>query len=377
MNEQEYYLTRRQFLKRASVLGLTAVAGAGGLVTACTAPQVGTPTTEESQEPVRLTQFVWVGGGHSIVPRELKAEYERDHPWVTIELHEGTNAAMYPMMLAQKEVNPDDPLINFGYFNPTFTTMGVHDDMWVSLDPEKIPHMNDIFEAYHRPDNKGIGFRLSSAGIIYNSELVDEPPKSWMDLLDPKWKGKVMLWDYRPEYNGLWAVAHIHGGDIDKAFELYGQAAAAGQFHSLGTTNQMFKDAIARGEVLVAPFFISFAIQWGPKGEGGPFGYVVPEEGMIAFPSYCQIVKGSTERQIEVASDIINTFLSPETMSRYCNLTGSIATSKYAKLDKDLVLEPAFQPDAIGNAIQVPWDDLTAKEAEWKDRWDREVKARL
>lgn len=378
MNEKRS-LNRREFLKLTSVLSLSGYLAACSRIT----PEAETEETlSESisltpQEAVELIQFIWVGGGQGIVPRELKAEYERDHPNVTIELYEGTNSATYPKMVAQKEVNPNDPLINFGFFNSEALANGDRDDMWESLDPAKIPNLADIFDKYHRPDNKGILWGLSGVGIMYNSDLVTEPPTSWMDIFDPIYKGKVMIHDYKLSHNGFMGVKKCLGDDIDKTFQKFGDAAKEGQFHSVFEGNQMLKDAMARGEVLIAPHFTNFAITWGPKGEGGPFGYVIPAEGAIAIPFGLTIVKGSTQAQIDVASDIINQFLSEEWLSRYCSLTSSIPTSKYAKLDKDLALEPVFQKDVVDNAITVDFNWLSENDAELKNRWDREVKANL
>jgi putative spermidine/putrescine transport system substrate-binding protein len=364
--------SRREFIKRAGALGLGAALGGSGLLSAC-APAAG-----GGDQPVQLTHFIWVGGGQGIVPREVKAEYERDHPNVAIELYEGTNATTYPKMVAQKEVDPNKPLINFGFFNIDATTKGTLDDMWISLDPEKIPHMNDVYEPYWRPENKGIVWGISGVGLMYNPELVEEPPTSWNDIFDPRFKGQVAVWDYAWGFNGLAAVAHANGGDeenIDVSFDLYSQAAKDGQFRFFFDSNQAIKDAMVRGEVAVAPFFNSFPINWGPKGEGGPFAYAIPEEGMVAFPLLFQIVKGSSDEQIAVAEEIVDIYLSPEVLGRYCSLTANVPTSEFVKLDKDYALEPAFDKDNVANAMQLDWAAIATHNTEWKERWDREVKA--
>jgi putative spermidine/putrescine transport system substrate-binding protein len=367
MKSQSHGITRREFLKGTGVVGMATAMGAGGLLTAC-----GQPTGGGGAEgPVDLVHFIWVGSGQGIVPREVKREYERDHPEVSIELMEGSNAETYPKMVAQKEVDPNDPLVNFGFFNIWATTSGVVDDMWVSLDPEKIPNLNDIPEQYIRPNNKGVAWGMGAIGLVYNNELVDEPPESWMDIFDERFKGRVLIYDYRLSYNGFHAIADMHGGDVEKAWELYSQAAADGQWHSLNSGTQIYKDTLESGEALIAPYFIGHTMHW------DKVSYVVPKEGMIAFPLLFQIVNGSSERQIDVASEIINTYISPETLSRYCNLTGNIPTNPFAKLDKDLAIEPAFQPDAVESAIQLDWDYIAEHDAEWRERWDREVKARM
>ena len=44
-------------------------------------------------------------------------------------------------------------------------------------------------------DNKALKTWHISLSIVYNTNLVkgDEVPKAWEDLLDPKWKGKILL----------------------------------------------------------------------------------------------------------------------------------------------------------------------------------------
>jgi putative spermidine/putrescine transport system substrate-binding protein len=252
--------------------------------------------------------------------------------------------------------------------------------MWISLDPEKIPHMNDVYEPYWRPENKGIVWGISGVGLMYNPEMVEEPPTSWNDLFDPKYKGQVAVWDYAWGFNGLAAVAHTNGGNeenIDVAFEKYSQAAKDGQFRFFFDSNQAIKDAMVRGEVALAPFFNSFPIKWGPGGEGGPFAYAIPEEGMVAFPLLFQIVKGSSEEQIAVAEEIVDIYLSPEVLGRYCSLTANVPTSEFVKLDKDYALEPAFDKDNVANAMQLDWAAIATHNTEWKERWDREVKAQM
>lgn len=360
-------ISRREFMRQTGLLGL--LAAGGGLLNSCAG--FGGP------EEVKLTHFIWVGGGQGVVPREVVPAYEAEHPNVKIELFEGTNSVTYPKMVAAKEADPNNPLINFGFFNVDATVKGTKDDMWVSLDPQKIPHMNDIYEGFRRPENKGIGWGMVGIGLMYNNQLVDEPPTSWLDLFDPRFKGKVVTFDYG--FNLLLGpVAYALGGDannVDEAWELIAKAAADGQFLALGSSNEDLKSPIVRGEALIAPWFNALSRAWAE--EGAPIGYAVPQEGQVAFPLYFQIVKGSTPQQIDVASEIINTYLEPETLSRYCNLTKTIPASRLAELSDDLKDDPAFAKEAVEGAIQMDWDTMAERDADWRKQWDREVKAKL
>jgi putative spermidine/putrescine transport system substrate-binding protein len=327
-------------------------------------------------EQINLTHFVWVGGGQGIVPREVVPAYTAEHPNVTIELYEGTNSVTYPKMVAAKEADPNNPLINFGFFNIDATVKGTKDDMWESLDPAKIPHMNDIFPAFHRPGNLGIAWGLSYIGIMYNTDLVDDPPTSWRDLLDPKWRGKVTMMDY-PFDEFLATIAHTEGGSAsndDEAWREIIAAAADGQFLSFGSSNEDIKSPVVRGEALIAPWFPGMVDSW-VEEEGVPLATVEPKEGYLAFPLFFQIVKGSTDEQIDVASDIINTYLSPETLSRYSCLTKTAHTSSVAPTCDEIKGSPYFDPDVVERSIMIDWDTVAERDVEWRERWDREVKA--
>ncbi|HLJ60522.1 MAG TPA: ABC transporter substrate-binding protein [bacterium] len=373
-------ITRRELLRQGGAAGAALGIGALGGIT------LGAPGAADAAvaggRKVQVTEFIWIGGGQGVVPREVKASFEKANPNVSIELYEGTNAVAYPKMVAQRQVDPNKPLINFGFFNVDAQTKGEKDGMWLGLDPAKVPNMANVYPSYHRPNNTGIGWGFSAVGILYNKKLVKEPPTSWNDIFAPRFKGKVMLFDYAWGFNGLLAVAHANGGDakhIDVAFEKFSKAAQNGQFLALFTTNEQVKDALARGEALIAPYFTSFAITWNQESpnNAGPFAYAIPKEGVVAFTYYFNAVKGSTPDQIDVASSVINTYLSKPTIERYCNLTATIPAVKGVSLKPDLQKEPVFQSSVIEKAIQPDWATTNAQNDAWKQRWDREVKAKM
>lgn len=359
-------ISRRQFLKMAGVTGLVAVGG--NLLAACSS----------GAQNVELTHFIWVGGGQGIVPREVVPAYMEANPNVTIELYEGTNAVTYPKMVAAKEADPDNPLIHFGFYNVDATVKGAKDDMWVSLDPNLIPNMNNIPQRFWRPENKGVAWGLSHIGLMYNSELVDEPPTSWLDLLDPKYRGKVVMMDY-PFDEFLATTAHVLGGsesDDEVAWQRISEAAREGQFLAFGSSNEDVKSPVVRGEALIAPWFPGMVEAWREE-EGVPLAWAEPAEGFLAFPLYFQIVKGSTDEEIRVASDIINEYLAPETLSRYSCLTRTPHTSSAAPVCDELKDDPLFQPETVANTIAIDWDIVAERDVEWRDRWDREVKSAM
>src|SRR5258708_24472840 len=76
--------------------------------------------------------------------------------------------------------------------------------------------------AFKDKDGYHYGLRATVNVIAYNSKIVPaaEAPRTWKDLLDPKWKGKLVT--AHPGYSGViathvLALVHLHGWDYVKA----------------------------------------------------------------------------------------------------------------------------------------------------------------
>lgn len=357
-------ITRRDFI-------MMAAAGAS----AVTMPAFA----QVEKETAALTFFVFVGANQGVVPREVQAQYMKEHPNVSIQLLEGSNAETYPKMVAAKQANPNKPLVNLGYFNAEASARGDLAGMWMPLDPKAVSNMVDIIAAYRRAGDHGIGWGLTPVVLAYNKEKVATPPSSWNDLWDPRFRGRVLL-RQAPNFflNGLITAARLNGGsekNIDKGFEVVSKAAEAGQIHSFFNSTDQIKTLLSRGDVWISPAFGSMVVTW--KAEGAPVDYVIPKEGMIAVPQYLQLVAGSTPAQQYHSQAIINNLIEPATLARYCDLTNTAPANRKVQLTPRLANEPAYTRAAVENAMQIDWQTVSTQSPAWLERWNREVKARM
>jgi putative spermidine/putrescine transport system substrate-binding protein len=362
-------IDRRAFLRRAAALG---VGGAGVQL----ASSLSFPLDARAAE-VALTMFVFSGGEQGTVAKEVVGAFLKSNAGVKIGFYEESNAVAYPKMRAAKQANPDKPLVNFGYFNANATAMGDQDGMWVPLDPAKIPNMNDIFPAYRRPGDHGVGHSISPIGIAYNKEKVKTPPISWADVWsNPEYKGRVILFDYLWPYTGVIQAAKMNGGseaNPDPGMEIW--AKHTDQILALVTSTQQAQNLLARGDAWVTIWAKGNVQQWADAGV--PVEFVVPKEGVIAFPLFFQIVVGSAPEQNVLAEKIIDILLSPEKLARWCELNGVAPTSSKVQLPARMASDPAYSKDAVANAIQLDWPTLAKLDAQYREKWDRMVKTRL
>jgi putative spermidine/putrescine transport system substrate-binding protein len=321
---------------------------------------------------VRLTMFIWAGANQGVVPREVVARYLRSHPEVEIEFWESNNAVTYPRMIAAKQADPNRPLINFGYFNIDISNRGDTDDMWVPMSPARIPAINRVHRTLRRPGNRGVGYGISGLGLMYNKNIVREAPTSWADLWDPKWRGRVTFFDNN--FIPLVLAARMNGGsetNIDAGFRVWAENAR--NLRALVTSNDQLRNLLVTGEAHIAPWFASIYKFW--ETEGAPLGFAVPKEGMVAFPIYLQIVKGSTPEQIRVAEEIINELLTTENNARYARLTFGVPSLPDAEMAESV--RAILSPRQLDTAIWLDWATMGQKASEWRQRWERDVKSRL
>src|SRR3984957_15482077 len=63
-----------------------------------------------------------------------------------------------------------------------------------TLDPAKVPNLKNVVPLLHSGNfmpNQFVPHIYSVQGLGYNSTTVTDPPQTWNDVLDPRWKGKV------------------------------------------------------------------------------------------------------------------------------------------------------------------------------------------
>lgn len=360
-------LGRRRPLKR-----LIAVAGTGCLfaLAACG----GASSSPSSGGKTHVTMFIWAGSHQGDVPRAVVKQYLAEHPDVQIDFVESNNTVTYPKMAAAKKTTPNDNYVDFGFFNASTFAQGEVDKMWEPLDKNAVPNLSHVLPAYLPSGDLGAGYQTTLSGLIYNKDKVSTPPTSWTDLWNPKYKGEVSIFDY--QWIPLVVAARLNGGDennIDPGFKVWAQHAD--QIKALVSSNDQLKNLLVSGDATLGYWWSSITQVW--MDEGAPFGFAVPAEGAVAFPSYLATVTNLSPKQKKVAEDIINLLLEPKNAGEYGRLTGAIPLTDDAELTAAQKSDPNLQLSLVEKAMQLDWGTMARSDASWRKRWDTEVKAHM
>jgi ABC-type Fe3+ transport system substrate-binding protein len=130
-------------------------------------------------------------------------------------------------------------------------------------------------------DNRFIGVFEYPFCILYNTNLIkpEAAPKTWEDLLDPKWKGKIVT-DTRPSgflrLTGVWGTA--------KVLDYLRKLGENKPIFMRGQTQTI--SLMAAGEyMLAAPFYLHSYVEMA-ENKGGPIGYNLTNPLPTEFTSF-------------------------------------------------------------------------------------------
>ena len=148
--------------------------------------------------------------------------------------------------------------------------------------------------------------RISAMVIAVHNDKVKEPPKSWKDLLDPKYKGMIAMPDPKAAATALATVAAL----TDKyGWEYWQKLKANGVVVS--PTNEM-REKFAKGEYPITITMEENVLKQ-KMTQGVNAAVVYPEEGSILVPGYIAILKDS--KNPEGAKKLVDWWLSKEGQS--------------------------------------------------------------
>ena len=107
----------------------------------------------------------------------------------------------------------------------------------------KSPHLKDLIEQAIRPHGEWVGTRLNVFVQAYNTNLVkkEEVPKTWEDLANPKWKGKLGI----EQEDADWLAGQ---------YAEMGEAKAAKVFRDIVATNGV---SVRKGHTLLTQLVVS------------------------------------------------------------------------------------------------------------------------
>jgi len=226
----------------------------------------------------------------------------------------------------------------------------------------------DLFQDYSPPNAKDYrpdalvspklwpGVTLGWA-IAYNTELVKNPPKTWMDLTKEEYKGKKIGQVVGPSGGTTWTRIMFERQVLGEDYWKKNAALEIALYPSGAPTS----DALVRGEISIAPLL--YNIIYTKIVEGAPAEAIFAPEGVPIIPYADGITK--TSKSPNAARLFMNWRLSKEGQTFAIKSLGNITSLKEP---------PAFPKGWDPKAIKVwvpKFDEFEKLRASWLEEWNK------
>lgn len=289
-------ITRRDLLRMTVVLGLGA---ASFMLPGCGA---GAGETAASTA-AKFSVFVWAGSLSKLVDQYARKPYDKSHPGADVGFEIGTNATVYPKMIAARQ----HPSIIGGMFNDVYGQRGIMDDLWTKFDPKFIPNAANVIPDLNPAGGYGITFSAYPFALAYNPHAIPKPT-SWLDLWNPKYRGKVVMQE--GFYDTFVMTAKILGHDPnDVEAGIRAWVKHKDQVGAWVPSPSRVTELLDSGNGWIAPY-------WGPwalaaaKG-GKKIAFTIPKEGATQQSAIIQLSRGFSKTETDLAQQFFNIWLSP------------------------------------------------------------------
>ncbi len=251
--------------------------------------------------------------------------------------------------------------------NDTFllTQQGIFE----TVPESEVPRVSAVLPVFKKPST--IPHIYSAMVILYNPSKIPTPPKSYSDLWDPKYKGRVGYSDILYTYN--LAAASISAGGSMSDF-------TPGRKQLMDLKSRDVKvypsnEALAAGlkseEVWITTMWLARGFMW--KKSGIPVEASIPSEG--AVPVLFEAGVPRNARNKESAWKYMNAMLDPAAQAAFADRMGYVPTVKDAKLPADLAKQISLT-DAQQEKLHTPdYAYMQREQGSILDFWNKEFKA--
>lgn len=298
----------------------------------------------------------------------LEETYEAEHPEVDVRwLDMGSQE-----VLDRVRSEAANPQVDVWFGGPdTIFARGAEQGL---LAPYRPAWAEAVPEASRDPEERYFGAYRSMPVLVFNSAAVppEEAPGDWDDLLDPRWRGKVLIRDplasgtMRTMFGMILARSVAETGSPETGFEWLRRLDGQTQEYVLNPA--LLMERLIRQEGLVTVWDLTDVLL--QKQRGMPLDFRFPASGTPVIDDSIGLVAGSPH---------------PEAGRAFVDWVGSreaqlLAAERSFRLPARTDLEPAELPEWARDVLtrmvpaEVDWELIEERGQEWMATWDQTIR---
>lgn len=315
----------------------------------------------------RLPLTVYSPHGSDLLSLMEKA-YEAKHPEIDVRWLDMGSQEVYDRIRSEAA----NPQADVWYGGPqTIFIRGAEDGL---LAPYRPTWADSIPPASRNPQNLFFGSYRTAPVLVYNTQAVkaEEAPKDWDDLLDPRWKGKILLRD--PLASGtmrtLFGMVLSHSvketGNLDRGWVWLRRFD--GQTKEYVQNPALLLEKLNRREGLVTVWELTDML-WQAK-RGAPLGYRFAKSGTPVIDDSIGLVKNAPHAaQAKAFIEFVGSVEGQELAARE-------AFRLPARTDLPPARLPQWAQEVLKEMVpaDVDWPLIAKNGQQWMATWDRTVR---
>ncbi len=234
------------------------------------------------------------------------------------------------------------------------------------LTEQQVPNMKYIQEELRMPGF--IPHIYSAQVLVYNPDNVKDPPHTFGDLLDPKWKGKIGMVSTVAQWVMCAASLYETGKttDFDKAKEFMLKLNANGL--RLYAETDALAPAFKSGEIDVGVIWLARTFMW--QNSNFPVKGNFPKEGAVLYVSGMVMPKNAPDK--DAAYKYMNALLEPSAQQGFAAHMGYLPTVSDAPLSGKVGEQLAF-PDPKPKLVVADYGVLSSATPDLLDWWLKNI----
>jgi iron(III) transport system substrate-binding protein len=300
--------------------------------------------------------------------RDFIARYQAEHKDVEVQFLDMGSREILERVRAERNRPQAD--LWWGAAHTTFQTAAEEN----LLAPYKPTWADKVPKSSRDNEDRWYGTYQTPEVIVYNSEVVkpEEAPKDWDDVLDPKWRDKILIRNPNPSdsmraiFGAIIWRFYKDTGSPDKGYDWLRRLDA--NVHEYTADGTLLMQKLVRREGLISLWNLPDV--WLYKEQKGfPIGYVFPASGTPVIMDGIAIVRGGPN---EADARAFYEFVTTEESL-------VLAAKKYYRMpvrtDMDRAQLPAWMNERV-NEMPLDWDLLRKQSGDWLRYWDTEIRGR-
>ena len=280
-------------------------------------------------------------------------------------------------ILAKAQAAKDKPQMHVMFLDDGVMARAVGMGLCEKMKPSAA--LNEVFPTARFKDDMATGVTMGMTGLAYNKKMFAEkgwaPPTSWLDLADPKFKGKVVFQSLSSSTFGLHGFLmfnRIKGGtdkNVEPGFNAWKTTVGPNVLEYIPSSAKL-SEMLQTGEAAIAPLTPTSVASLQEKGIS--VEYAQPKEGsVVLMVGECVIAKNS---EPVLAQKLAEYLLTADAQAAGLQHGNQIPSNpKAAAIGDDAKLKLKQFGEYMKTAVVVDWDAINENRPAWNARWNRTI----